>query len=99
MMALLVATMAAPTEALLSGMTAVTGEGNSPHTTVWICSFRPCHCMFDLGLHALHAVVYVGSGTLYGCFCAAFKSVYMYYWQLSIPHYGIMTMPQRAAGL
>jgi len=44
----------------------VTGEGNSPHTTVWICSFRPCHCMFDLGLHALHAVIFVGSETLHG---------------------------------
>jgi hypothetical protein len=37
-MALLEATMAAPTEALLSDMTAVTGEGNSPYTTAWICS-------------------------------------------------------------
>ena len=96
MMALLVATMAAPTEALLSGMTAVTGEGNSPHTTVWICSFRPCHCMFGLGLHALHAVIFVGSETLHG---SSVQLSSLYYWQLSILCYGIMTMPQCAAGL
>lgn len=61
--------------------------------------FRPCHCVCDLGLRALHAVIHVGSGTLYGWFCAAFKSVHMYHWQLSMLHYGIMNTPHHAAGL
>ncbi len=90
-MALLGATMGAPTEALLLGMTAVTGEGNSPYITYCAdMQFRPRHCMCDLCLHALHAVVYVSSGTLYGCLCAAFMSVYMYDWQLPISHYTVM---------
>ena len=91
-MALLGATMGAPTEALLSGMTAVTGEGNSPCTIYCVdLQFRPRHCMCDLCLHALHAVVYVDSGTLDGCLCAATMSVYMYNWQLPISQYFVMT--------
>ncbi len=52
--------------------------------------------MFDLGLLALHAVIFVGSETLHG---SSVQLSSLYYWQLSILRYGIMTMPQRAAGL
>ena len=90
-MALRGATMGAPTEALLSDMTAVTGEGNSPYTTYCAdMQLRPHQCMCDLCLHGMHTVVYVGSGTLYGCFCVAFVSVYMYDWQLPISHRNVM---------
>jgi len=99
-MALLGATMGAQTEALLSGMTAVTGEGNSPYTTDCVdLQFRPRHCMCDVCLHDLHTVLFVGSGTCNGCYCAAFMSVYMYDWQLSIPHYNVIALLHDAAAL